>query len=122
MEYELKMSDSRDYAILDVRSDLTFHLSVKIADEIIRLGENAKVNKLLYDLSKVKNLEQVKPNFEIAFRKMPDPGNFKFKKTAFLVNVRDNSHEYFIGFLHARGFNLREFYDEKEAVNWLKKD
>jgi hypothetical protein len=119
MNYEIRIPDSKKYIIAVVNVDVTIGISQKIAEEVDIIGKKNNIDRMLFDVRKVRNIESIKPNYEFAFHSLPDPQDYQFKRVAYLVSPHDRSHSVIVGFLQPRGFNIREFYSEKEAVSWL---
>ena len=122
MEYDIKISDSKKYLIVKFQVNVTAELSGKSSVEAENLGKEHNINRMLFDVRNVRNIDSAKPNFDFVFSTLPKPEEHWFKKVASLADPHDISHSFAAAFLLSRGFNIKEFFKETEAHTWLEQD
>ncbi|NLT52133.1 MAG: hypothetical protein GXX85_14610 [Ignavibacteria bacterium] len=120
MDYQLKVSASRKFLIAEVNVNMSSRLGNIIAGEAVAFGKKKYLKRILYDLRKVRNKEDVHLKYKFVNSDMPKPGNGYFEKSAILVSPDDASHNTIVSFMKSCGFNVMKFEDEQKAVQWLE--
>lgn len=118
-EVQYKISETNDYIICDVKTDLTYDLLNKIAQELHDFAQTHNIDRVFFDVRKIRNSENVKTNYNFVMTQISDPVNEHFKKIALLLNPLDTSHNDLVAFFKTRGQNLKDFFIEKDALEWL---
>ena len=120
MDYEISISKSKKFIIVNYMVDLTRELGAKIAEETDAVSKKNNIHNLLNDLRNVKNFDDVKTNFDFVKEIIPEQKELQFTKIAQLLSRNEHSHASVTAFLIASGFNVREFLEEEKAIKWLE--
>lgn len=120
-EFEIKISASKKYIYINVKVDISINLAKEITQEAYKIAEVLKIERMLFDVRGSRNIDPVVENFKFAYHFLPDPEERRFKKIANLITPHDESHNNTVAFLISRGYNIKEFWVEEEAVAYLEK-
>ena len=120
MDYEIKIAESKKYLIVKVFVDLTADIAKTTVFESNIVGMETRIDRLLFDVRGSRNVEEIKSNFKFATETFAKPEEHWFKQVANLTDPHDHSHSSAIAFMIAKGYNVKEFFIEKDAIDWLE--
>lgn len=118
--YTLSVSEDERMVVCRVKQPVTVALAAAFAGEMDRLAAESGADRYLTDARGVPNVSRLAENYNYAHTEMADLGLRRCVKAAILADPWDRSHEFVETTAQNAGFNVRVFYDEDEALAWLR--
>jgi len=120
-QYEIGSSPDKTYVYARAfRSPYTIELAVKLAGEIVTLGEKLSVLGCLIDIRGTTSASSVSDKYMFAYEKTKVAGLPRHWRVAFLKDNSDDSPDFIETAMKNAGYMFQIFEDEREAIDWLK--
>lgn len=120
MSYEISLAKSEKYIIVRVTANITRKLAVQFSQAAYRFGAESNLDRYLFDVRGVKNVESVFSNYEYVNQDKVQLAFARPVRAAILVTEGDRSHDFTVTVNRNAGFNFRLFIAEEEALAWLE--
>lgn len=119
MDYELSISESHRYVICRINRPITADFALDFAKAADEFALERGVNKVLYDMRSIRNMESTMRMHDLAYRDVAEMGIRRNVRSAVLIDPEDHSHDFAETVFFNAGYGMRLFRTEEEALNWL---
>jgi hypothetical protein len=119
MKYTVSVSNDRRYIIVFIDGPMTTELALKAGKKANQLAVENKLNSMLYDLRKSRNVQDGFKNYEFGYKDVGSVGFDKTMKIALLTDLDDQSHDFVETVMINNGYNVRIFKNNKDAIDWI---
>ncbi|MBA1145866.1 hypothetical protein H0Z60_02225 [Ectothiorhodospiraceae bacterium WFHF3C12] len=120
--YSLSLSEDGRLVICRVLQPVTVELAVAFAQDMDRLAAESGADRFLTDARGAPNVSRPAQNYNYAHVDMAAMGLRRCVRAAILADPWDRSHEFVETTCQNAGYNMRVFYNEDEAMDWLRDD
>lgn len=101
------------------REPLTLALALRVAQDMLALGDPARYSGCLLDLRGTTSATTVIEKYDFAYKEARIIGVPQFWKSAVLKDVGDPSPDFIQTVMRNAGYTLQLFEDEAAAIAWL---
>jgi hypothetical protein len=119
MKYTVEQSGNRKYIVCRVVGEITKENSLEFTMAIDRMSRETGIKNFLTDVRNAQNLLSTIDNYDYVLKDMESMRLQRDVRSAVLASAEDHSHDFVSIVAQNKGYNLRIFRDEKEAIAWL---
>lgn len=119
MKYTVELSGNGKYIVCRIDGEITKENSLEFTTAIDRMSRETGIKRFLTDVRKAQNILSTIDNYEYVLKDMEEMHLQRDIRSAVLASADDHSHDFVSIVAQNKGYNMRVFRDEKEAVAWL---
>jgi len=120
MDYDITISTSEVYVLINVTQNFTKHIAEQFMKDATELGEKNDIRKMLIDIRGISSLSSVLDKYTYAYKDGKRVGLTHAWVIALLVDKMDKDVRFFETVMKNAGFNCRLFDNEGQAVAWIE--
>ena len=119
MKYQISFTRKGPYVLVEVFEPMTVKLAAEIAMKATETASEHNSNLFLYDVRKAPNVDPCAENYFFAHTDMPAMQLDRSARVALLASPDDESHKFIATAIRNAGYNVRLFFEEEQATEWL---
>lgn len=118
--YAIDVSEPDHFIRVRVFAPLTRGLAREVAMALKQLDEKIDGTGFLADVRGAPNIGGPANNYEFAYKDMAAMGLSRSKRAAILADPGESTHNFPETVIRNAGYNVRLFFDEAQAIDWLR--